>query len=329
MILQDSNVNTINDSGHSLFAVPYFNIRYSILKFELIFTENTELVRDKASAIRGGIGEMLLRANCISDRNCDNCGFREECIVQRIMYSQFKQKPEYMHKGDSVGYIISCTNTQKKFRAGDKLSFSLYLFGRNIVYFSQYLNAVFTLGQNGIGRNGSKFVIASVKNLYDQDIVSEADVYMEKYKWQTIGDYVTYRRKSIKADIGETLKLRFITPAEIKYQGQIIGEFSEEALAPAVTRRLTMLSYFEDYYSDIEQKAPFPQIVGKSENSEEVYRFSNRKNQRISYSGLTGEIDIANVSDEWLNMLLACEIIHIGRNTSFGFGKVRIFNDGR
>ena len=39
------------------------DIRYTKLTFTIEFTEDTMLPKQKVSAIRGGIGEMLLRAN--------------------------------------------------------------------------------------------------------------------------------------------------------------------------------------------------------------------------------------------------------------------------
>ena len=42
------------------------DIRYTKLYFTIQFTEDTMLPKQKVSAIRGGIGEMLLRANCVN-----------------------------------------------------------------------------------------------------------------------------------------------------------------------------------------------------------------------------------------------------------------------
>lgn len=44
------------------------DIRYTKLTFVVQFTEDTMLPKQKVSAIRGGIGEMLLRANCVRGR---------------------------------------------------------------------------------------------------------------------------------------------------------------------------------------------------------------------------------------------------------------------
>ena len=62
-------------------------IRYIKLHFTVSMLEDTELPIEKVSALRGGMGEMLLRANCVRDRECGKCDFESECIVRRTMYS--------------------------------------------------------------------------------------------------------------------------------------------------------------------------------------------------------------------------------------------------
>lgn len=110
------------------------------------------------------MGEMLLRANCIRDRNCETCDFESECIVQRTMYSKFEEKPAYITKGDSIGYVIECENYQEEFEAGEAMQFHLMLFGKTIVYFNQYLQAFFALGMQGIGKYQARFEIIGVTN---------------------------------------------------------------------------------------------------------------------------------------------------------------------
>ena len=139
-------------------------IRYIKLHLKIEFLEDTILPKNKVSALRGGIGEMLLRANCIRDRNCDLCDFRTECIVQRTMYSQFEIKPSFVTTGESVGYVYECVNYQQEFSAGEQMEFNLLLFGKTIVYFNQYMQAIYALGQQGIGKYNSKFIVVEVKN---------------------------------------------------------------------------------------------------------------------------------------------------------------------
>lgn len=106
------------------------DIRYTKLTFVVQFTEDTMLPKQKVSAIRGGIGEMLLRANCVRGRECEKCDFADECIVQRIMYSKYEKKPSFVTTGESVGYVLECDNYKEEFYQGDQLSFQLILFGK-------------------------------------------------------------------------------------------------------------------------------------------------------------------------------------------------------
>ena len=103
------------------------DIRYTKLTFVVQFTEDTMLPKQKVSAIRGGIGEMLLRANCVRGRECEKCDFSDECIVQRIMYSKYEKKPSFVTTGESVGYVLECDNYKEEFYQGDQLSFQLIL----------------------------------------------------------------------------------------------------------------------------------------------------------------------------------------------------------
>ena len=98
-----------------------FSIRYVKLHFTLRMLEDTELPLNKPSALRGGMGEMLLRANCIRDRDCENCDFESECIVRRTMYSKMEIEPKFMSAGDSVGYVIECEDYRTDFNEGDEL----------------------------------------------------------------------------------------------------------------------------------------------------------------------------------------------------------------
>ena len=85
-----------------------FQIRYVKIHFIIRFLEDCILPIFKTSAIRGGIGEMLLRANCVRDRKCEICDFKDECIVRRVMYGKMSIVPKFMSQGDGVGYVVEC-----------------------------------------------------------------------------------------------------------------------------------------------------------------------------------------------------------------------------
>lgn len=301
------------------------HIRFVKLAFILVFQENVELPVNKASAIRGGIGEMLLRANCIRDRNCEACDFREVCIVQRTMYTRFKEKPSYVTTGESVGYVSECENNQKYFGRGDSLKFTLLLFGENIVYFNQYLQAVCALGQQGIGRDNARFKVYAVKNTENEEIMVGNRIYMEKYRIGYLDEYVEKQMKEKR--YLQPHKIIFSTPLTLKYQGKFHSEFHMDAILAGIRRRIYMLDCFEGIQEEawMQWKLPEVKISEQKACLRRVDRYSARKGERMSLYGLTGEICLQEVPEEAKILLLAGELIHVGKNTSFGFGKYLLY----
>ncbi|MCR5667352.1 MAG: CRISPR system precrRNA processing endoribonuclease RAMP protein Cas6 [Eubacterium sp.] len=301
------------------------NIRYVRLHFTLVFPEDCVLPKYKASALRGGMGEMLLRANCIRDRKCENCDFETECIVRRTMYSKLEKESAFAKDGDSVGYVIECENYETDFYAGDTLEFYLILFGKTIVYFSQYMNAFYALGMNGLGRHHARFQIASVQNSYGDEILSQGNVYMEHYKVQTVADYVRYRLRQIQLHELEH-KLVFKSAVTLKYHKEFLQEYNMDAIIQAVKRRISILDSFEGVDGDAlwEHQYELPAIIEQKHRRVEVPRYSSRKNSKMVLKGIKGYMQVEHISEDLMPLLLAGELIHIGKSTSFGFGRYRV-----
>lgn len=308
-------------------------IKYTKLHFVLGFDGYSVLPIQKASAIRGGIGEMLLRANCINNRECENCDFVKECIVQRTMYSQFDTKPGYVTTGESIGYVIECEDYREEFDDGDTLEFNLILFGKTIVYFNQYLQAVYALGRSGLGKNGASFEVLQVLNTFKEPIIDGFNVYMGKYSISTLGDYVAHRRNQLHADTADgkyDVTLKFKTALSTKYMNEELKEFIPEAVLGAVCRRLETIDAFENIdgsaWKECVKEALSMGEMEYVQSSKQVSipRFSFRKQQKMHLRGIIGSITIKKVPEDILTMLIAGEITHAGKNTSFGMGRYRI-----
>jgi hypothetical protein len=312
---------SVNLERENLLLEDLFRVKYIKLHFRIEMLEDTVLPVQKASALRGGMGEMLLRANCVRDRDCESCEFEPECIVRRVMYSKMRIRPAFMSNGDSVGYVINCENYEEHFRAGDTLDFDLLLFGRMVVYFGQILQALQYLGYFGLGKNLSHFQIVEVTNSRRERIMDGNDIYMSRLDLMSIGDYVAYRKK----DAGSTEKLVFHTPLTLKEQGEFLKDFDIAAVIRAIERRLYMLNCYEGIEverRDFSEQIPL-QTAQKSKNFS-VHRYSNHHEQKICLSGICGDLTIENADEEIQELLLAGELIHIGKNTSFGFGRYSV-----
>ncbi|MBR1598198.1 MAG: CRISPR system precrRNA processing endoribonuclease RAMP protein Cas6 [Lachnospiraceae bacterium] len=340
-----------------MYDMGFRNIRYVRLQFKLVITEGTAMPKNKNSALRGGMGEMLLRAHCIRDRECQACDFESECIVRRTMYSKMELQPVFMTAGDSVGYVIDCADHRERFYAGDELEFYLTLFGKTIVYFSQFLNAFYALGREGIGKNHSRFEIIAVNNSTGQPILDGMNVIMNNYRVEVLGNYIDYRMRRLGVEAPDQqdkavyegegewkdveafeyeaiedeallyqMSLHFRTPLTVKYHGEYIQDFDILAIIEALKRRLYMLLCFEGVECDLMEWNPehVPRAVSEEHYSVTVKRHSNRKKSNILLRGIEGNLTAVNIDRELLELMLAGEITHIGKNTSFGFGGYKI-----
>lgn len=314
--------------------INYLKIRYVKLHFSLEIMEAGNLPRNKASALRGGMGHALLMANCIRDENCRDCDFVEDCLVRRMMYPEMKIRPAFMQTQDNEGFMIECEDSSEWFDQGDILGFNLILFGSAIAYFTQYLQAFYNLGMMGFGKQHVHFHISRVTNTKGDILVNGTDVYKERYEVMYVSDYVRHRLQSPELRDWRSrgdgcIRLKFHSPLTLKYQGQMQNAFSSEAIMAAVERRIFILNCFEgrkeneDYMRpDISEDIPF--LQRQRPHVERVKRYSGTQNSEVIFTGIKGWCDFSNVEDTTLIMLLAGELVHIGKNTSFGFGRYRM-----
>lgn len=300
------------------------NIRYVDLKFTLAFVEDCRLPEYKTSALRGGMGQMLLQQNCIRDGKCEDCSFESECLVRRMMYAKYEIQPKFANRGDSMGYVIECESKKENFRKGDRLEFHLLLYGKLIVHFSQFLQAFYMLGQMGIGKAHAHYQILSVENEQGERVVDGSQVYLHKLGVSTIGEYVEKRKKLLEKE-GCQNTVVFQTPVTLKYEGDFLQTFHSLAIFRSVLRRIYSFHCFEGQDIPLmELDMELPDIVRQSVKFESVLRFSSTMGKRMSLKGIRGEVVFDYLPEELLIALLAGEKLHIGKNTSFGFGKYTV-----
>lgn len=291
-------------------------VRYIKLHFEVEVIEDCEMPQTKASAIRGGMGQMLLAAHCIRDRNCETCDFRNECVVQRIMYSPFDIKPKFVTEGESAGYVIECEDYRTEYETGDTLEFTIILFGKTIAHFNPILQAIHALGQVGLGKEHGRFRIVNVTNSKKEPLLYGNSINMGNYDIKTLEDYVQYRRKRS----GGT-RILFHSPASIKSNRQLLKEFDAEAIVRALTRRLYMLDCFEGIEVNQLWFEQIPDLVSHTERGTTVSRYTTRHQQKVQLEGIRGYADFDEVEEDLYLLMLAGEIMHVGKRVSLGFGR--------
>ncbi len=300
-----------------------FNIPYVKLHFSLEMLEDTVLPASKASALRGGMGQMLLQQYCVRDRDCEKCPFQKDCVVWDTFYSRLEQTPDYVTGKESIGYLIECNDKATDFSEGESLEFRLTLFGSSIVFFSMYLQAFAYLGMAGLGKYRSKFRVAEVRNTAGECLVQNNEVDMGKYRIQSLENYVANRKRRLLSQTGG-YRMRFRSPLSMKYQNAYLDSFAAEPLVLGAVRRVQMLDAYVGKKSDSPVFEQFPVITKQRVRQEATQRYSSTQESRIRLPGIIGSVEFESMPEDCLEYLIAGELTHIGKNTSFGFGEYRI-----
>lgn len=299
-----------------------FNVRYLKLHFTVAAQANCSFPITKAPALRFGIEQQLLTEICDAEyENCCHCSSSEQCIVRKTMILGSDIKPAFCSVGDRVGYIVECENNRKYFKRNDKFEFTLVLFGRMILYAKEFSDAVTRLGMKGIGKDSAKFSVESIDDGSGRQITDYAE---SEFPYQSLGEYVSFKNKSIARE--KVDRIQFMTPTSLKYRKGDKEFFQMENILESIQRRLYILACYEHidieelyhlrlspisiYYQDIQQVC--------------TYWYTEKSKKNVRMNGLAGCIYIGSVQEAEYNLLLAGELLHIGKYTGIGFGRYKL-----
>ena len=270
-------------------TVSWLEIPYITLTFCLRFLKPSEVPEQKVSALRGGLGEMLLRKNCVADRNCDECRFQDSCIVWNAFYTPMRFKPAYMTGKESLGYLIECDNQETDMDPRHGFVFRLKLFGRNIALFSQYLDAFWQLGQAGIGKDHARFEIAAVLSEDESMILDENQIHMENFRIRTVGDYISQRKWELGIGRGcgreekHVCRINFLTPLALRKERIDLYDFDADAIWRAVHRKIQMMSCFDENPVELEKPLVWPRMLESHIARSGIRRYSNTHKSKAEW----------------------------------------------
>ncbi|MCX7817521.1 MAG: CRISPR system precrRNA processing endoribonuclease RAMP protein Cas6 [Syntrophales bacterium] len=295
--------------------------------FSWVFLEEAILPKYKGSTFRGVLGRALKAVVCaLRKESCIDCILRRSCIYVNLFDPSFCTKgvpppPPYVIEAEDCG--DTC------FKEGDKFSFNLLLFGKANDYLPYFVYAFNEIGQQGIGRRTNdtrgRFSLSTVESgnvkIYDSncgkiDDWPEAEDYLPVFSKQESG----VRRISIS----------LLTPLRVKYANHLAVDLPFHLLIRTVLRRISTLykTYGEGEpsldYRGIIDRSKDVRIVQKNLSWFDWSRYSRRQDQRMFMGGLVGSVLYEGDLDEFLPYLRFCELVHLGKQTTFGLGKIKL-----
>lgn len=334
------------------------NLYFAKFEFTIEPTDIIILPEFKGSVFRGALGKAL--RNFLCKNHNENCG----CIYGQIfepIASVEEQEFLSIGKDKPRGFILEPPNTpQRKFVKGEILKFNLILVGKMLDYIPFFIIIFEQIGKKyGLGEwiNGSRGKFNLLKVETDGYTVYSYDTkfFSSDFKKQSFNDLSS---DSIKKDI---LEINFITPTRIEILGErkLLNEKdSFEIFFENLYRRAFLLNALYclpkegllKYESEILKKLivniqllssnlkviPLNRFARNKSNPhsnsfncneiEEPDKVKVKNNSRIlmHYDGFTGSVKYKCEVSQFIKLIKLGEILHIGKYTTFGFGKYEI-----
>jgi CRISPR-associated endoribonuclease Cas6 len=265
------------------------------------------------------------------EKECAGCSLRSNCVYSYVFetsvpYEDGKQQD----KDVPHPFIIEPPIDERRhYGIDDRLDFDLVLIGRAVEYMPFFIFAFEEVGRVGVGKNKGRYSLEKVigMNNGEETLIYDGKSHFRDY-FQTMDSNDIMK----EADLADPyhVKLRFLTPARIKYNGKFIDNANFEIMIRNLLRRLSSLAEVHcDEKWELDWKGLIERTkVIKTVHSDLVWkdweRYSQRQDTKLKMGGFLGEITFEGDLAEFMPFLKLGEYLHIGKGTVFGLGKYEI-----
>lgn len=303
-------------------------LRYSVLDFFCEFKKEAILPSFKGNVIRGALGNSLRQICCpIKRMDCDQCILSPSCIYFYIFESKKIKRPKGSPSTPHPFVLDSFDMDKTVYMQGDDFSFRLILLGDSVKWIPYMVYSVIHMGEMGIGKGKKdglgkfqlKYVTQDGQRIYSAKTESLTSIKAD--------NYLKLDEVDIKIN---KLEIEFITPYRVKFKNSFATSFDFGILVRAALRRISSL---ETYFLGEEPALDYSGLVHRANNITlsfeestwiDMFRFSFRQRSRMKIGGLVGRAIYQGELSEFYPILKYCETVHVGKQTSFGFGKIRL-----
>ena len=295
-------------------------------QFTFTVTEPIQLPEYAGSTLRGAFGWALRKIACMTKQaECKGCPLYRTCPYTNIFETPAPTEHE-LQKFSQVpnGYMIEPPDWgERVYISGEKLQFSLVLFGRLIDQLPLIAFAFKRAFEYNVGRGKA--------HLLD---ISAFNENAEKFEPILVNGNIIEHHKSVKFPecFTNNAEIEISTPLRLQENSKPLNEkeINVERFFISLAKRIALLSefHFKPFDLDFESlKNQITQIEDKKYLKwQDWTRYSSRQDQKMKLGGVVGKWQFKNLSLELSKLLYIGQWLHCGKNATFGLGKYRITN---
>ncbi len=300
-------------------------IKVEVQKYNFTFKvmKKIQLPDYSGSVLRGHFGNQLRRTVCLTKQaTCDNCPLIKRCSYGRLFENINDRIFIHPYIIEPLPYKTNFINENKDF------TFSMILIGDAIEDLSLITfiwSKVFSIGFKH--RDNIGFAELTMISLDSGEII-----YDKEDENPIIRDHNQYISLTEKNYNSVTIKM--ITPLRIQTTNDygksiILGQenFTIKEFVKSLIRRVKILKEYLNLDFPIYDINEFQDITMITNNIKftSTKRFSSKQKAEMEFYGLLGEFELNGDSLAKLSLILElCQYLHIGKSTTFGFGKYKI-----
>lgn len=299
-------------------------LRFADLNFDAQFRSDGILPSFRGTTLRGAFGFMLKKTMChITGQRCQDCILQTRCAYPVVFEGVPPEDRTFMRKYAAIPQPlvlnVDCP-TPTAVRAGQPLRFGVRLLGPAADLFPFVVYAVLRMGEAGLGRDRVPFEIRSVSDGLEE-VYQKGDHGIRAPRVRCVG----IQGKPCPAT---RVRLQMHTPLRVRVDGHLTPTLSVQALLRAAIRRFRILTYFygqPDGPSDLSSlfaQADAARIVEDHLGWMDLCRFSSRQREPMKLGGVVGHLVLDLPPGQLLEWFRVAEAVHLGKATSFGFGRI-------
>ncbi|MET3504104.1 CRISPR system precrRNA processing endoribonuclease RAMP protein Cas6 [Halalkalibacter oceani] len=276
------------------------------------------------SAIRGVLGHSIRSFVCPTPKlKCFLCSVSNECGYATHFNS-------VGNEGGAVNpFVLRVITPQKTiWNKGDRLTFDITLIGQASSNPSLFLDAFQDMEQRGLGKQRLPFRLREISDPVEKKII------WKDGKWSL--RHIQQSALMCKERETHSVYIRFQSPVRIQVSKRTLYSLSFVDIIRSLSRRLTLLTQaYSDYELNWNEEVMLAaaadiQTESQSWKLNDFKRYSMNHKDKLHLPGIEGWAHFKGNITPFTPLLEAGTQIHLGKNTTHGFGHYSIdFNEKR
>lgn len=285
------------------------NLPYLTTTYAVYLEEPLTLPPYSGTAIRGALGESLRAEVCSTGApTCAGCPHLSTCPFGVVWEGGIQAELPKRFDSPPRPYVFSppVFESKRQFGRFETLRFEFTLFGSATEFAPIITSAAEEISAMG---KGPERGVVRVERL------------------QGVKGLLSAPESASMAPC--MCQVEFLTPVHLKANGKVLGAFDAEVFTARLVARLELLglAYGDGAELDYQRLADLAKYVTIREARLKLHTFerkSRRQKQKIPMEGFTGSVTLQGVHPDLLTLWKLGEVVHVGKQATFGFGKIRL-----